>query len=402
MKKIYLLLPSLIFLGHLSAQWIQQNSGTTRVLNEIFFTSSDSGFVVGDGGTVLKTTNGGATWQSLNTGLTLDFNELYFLNSSRGWIVGDSGCIGFTSNGGQTWTFHFLDSASSINLNSVFALNSTTLFVGGQKNSSDGYIAKSVNGGTIWVRAGVEAYIWSVNIMKIGMVSATTGYAATRGNVLKTIDGGLNWFITDTASVHSGAMFHVLEDLSFFPGNDTVYVCGWYGAYLGKTTNAGTTWQHNNQFQNYNMDFINTRVGYVGGWSQIHKTTDGGITFTDASGGNPALFTDVYSIDFVGEWIGYACGAGGLIIKTTNGGATGFPELSDNMESILFYPNPVTDLISFSKKTNVKIMDLSGRVFISESGVNALNLSGLTAGVYIIEFMDDRGGPVQYYKIIKQ
>lgn len=39
--------------------WQQQASGTTAVLTDVHFVDFDDGFVVGDGGTILKTTDGG-------------------------------------------------------------------------------------------------------------------------------------------------------------------------------------------------------------------------------------------------------------------------------------------------------------------------------------------------------
>ncbi len=397
-----LLLLLLIGYNGVNAQWIPLNSGTTESLNEIAFPTANTGYVVGNNGTVLKTTDGGANWNSVSTGLSLDFHELYFLSATVGWIVGDSGSVCHTTNGGAAWNCSLLDSAQYINLHSVFALDSNTVLVGGEKNFSEGYLAKTINGGSSWQIANLESYIWGVDIKKIGMVNDSTGYAITRGYVLKTTDRGANWYISDTASVHAGDMFHVLEDLAFFPDNDTLYTCGWYGSYFGKTVNGSAVWQHQNDHQSYNLDFINTQTGYIGGWSQIHKTTDGGVTFTDASGGSSDLFADIYSIDFTDEWTGYACGYNGRIFKTSNGGASAVPAFSDVTPTVIISPNPTTSKINFSVQTNIQLMNATGQIIADRKNVNSLDLSAHPAGIYFLEFTDNKGKIVQRSKIVKE
>ena len=402
--KIILLLLILIGCNMANAQWIQLNSGTAESLNEILFPTADTGYVVGNNGTVLKTTDGGANWNSLSTGFNVNFHELYFISAYEGWVVGDSGSVCHTTNGGLGWNCSFPDSAQKINLHSVFALNSNTVLIGGVNNSNEGYLAKTTNGGSSWQIANLESYIWDVDIKKIGLVNDTTGYAITRGYVLKTSDSGANWYITDTASVHAGEMFNVLEDLAFFPNNDTLYVCGWYGGYFGKTVNGGDGWQHNNSigYQNYNLDFINTQTGYIGGWGQVHKTTDGGATFVDASGGSSDLFWDIYSIDFTDEWTGYACGDNGKILKTGNGGTTSVQQFSDSKPTITVYPNPTTGKINFSVHTNLQLTNLTGKIIADRKNVNTLDLSEQPAGIYFIALTDNNGQVVQRSKITKE
>lgn len=386
------------------AQWMPLNSGSMSNLNELFFYATDTGYAAGDNGTILKTTDGGLNWNSLSTGLNLNFHELYFISASEGWVVGDSGSVCHTTNGGATWSCTFLDSAYYIRLHAVYAFNSTKLIIGGTKDISNGFIATTNDGGLTWQQANIESYIWDVDIKKIGMVNNTTGYAATRGYVLKTTDSGANWFITDTASVHAGSMFHMLEDLAFFQDNDTVYTCGWYGGYIGITHNGGDTWQHDisTQYQNYNLDFINTLTGYVGGWGNMRKTTDGGITFVDASGGSNNLLYDIYSIDFTDEWTGYACGTGGKILKTTNGGATAVNETSILKQPVYVYPNPAHEKICFSQCADVILSDVTGQTIASHQNVTQLDLSVFPKGLYLITLTGMNGVALYRGKVIIQ
>jgi len=84
------------------AQWITQNSGVSVQLNDVGF-YGDLGFIVGNSGTILKTTNGGTSWTSVTSGTTKNLNGITF--DRNGWIVGDSGTIlKFTpSTGKRKW-----------------------------------------------------------------------------------------------------------------------------------------------------------------------------------------------------------------------------------------------------------------------------------------------------------
>ncbi|HLF94928.1 MAG TPA: YCF48-related protein, partial [Planctomycetota bacterium] len=74
-------------------------------LRKILFSTSTQGFACGSLATILRTTNGGTTWTSENyasPGVT--FNSLHFpVSATNGWIVGDGGSIVFTVDGGDNW-----------------------------------------------------------------------------------------------------------------------------------------------------------------------------------------------------------------------------------------------------------------------------------------------------------
>ncbi len=77
-------------------KWISmriENEPVGLVWNDIYFLDEDIGWVVGQGGTVYKTTNGGNTWQKERTGLYNDLNAIHMVKNSTGWIVGEEGII---------------------------------------------------------------------------------------------------------------------------------------------------------------------------------------------------------------------------------------------------------------------------------------------------------------------
>ena len=48
------------------ANWTAQTSGTTNWLSSVYFTDANTGYAVGAGGTILKTTDGGGTFVERN------------------------------------------------------------------------------------------------------------------------------------------------------------------------------------------------------------------------------------------------------------------------------------------------------------------------------------------------
>ena len=121
---------------------------TLSVINDIYFTSSTTGFAVGKAGNVFKTTNSGSSWAISNIGVSLALNAVHFSDANIGYIVGDSGTIFKTTNGGTTWAQQ--NSPTSQKLNSVYALDSNHVYAVGNSgtiiktNTGGGYLTVTV------------------------------------------------------------------------------------------------------------------------------------------------------------------------------------------------------------------------------------------------------------------
>ncbi|MBX7223363.1 MAG: choice-of-anchor D domain-containing protein [Blastocatellia bacterium] len=72
--------------------WQEQEAGATDTLQSASFVDTNKGWAVGDGGTILKTTNGGQSWVSVNNPSANGLYEVFF-NSFAGWAVGANGTI---------------------------------------------------------------------------------------------------------------------------------------------------------------------------------------------------------------------------------------------------------------------------------------------------------------------
>jgi photosystem II stability/assembly factor-like uncharacterized protein len=93
------------------ATWTKQSSGTTNDLWDVFFSSADTGIIVGGnieyadstfGGTILRTTNGGTTWIEQEIPTQNAIYKVYFADDNTGTAVGLGGTILLTITGGAS------------------------------------------------------------------------------------------------------------------------------------------------------------------------------------------------------------------------------------------------------------------------------------------------------------
>jgi photosystem II stability/assembly factor-like uncharacterized protein len=84
-------------------QWNPVSAGTTNNLNGAYLFGSGTGFIVGAAGTILKTTDLGATWEPLASGTTTTLNGVYLFDPGEGVAVGEQGLILRTTDGGTVW-----------------------------------------------------------------------------------------------------------------------------------------------------------------------------------------------------------------------------------------------------------------------------------------------------------
>ncbi|MBL7129614.1 MAG: T9SS type A sorting domain-containing protein, partial [Ignavibacteria bacterium] len=120
-------------------------SGTTTTLHGVSFTDANNGTVVGDGGTILRTTNGGANWTSQISGTTRELWGVSFTDINTGTVVGGLGEILRTINGGTNWT---LQSSGTTNLLQGVCFTDLN---NGTAIGSFGEILRTTNGGGTFV-----------------------------------------------------------------------------------------------------------------------------------------------------------------------------------------------------------------------------------------------------------
>lgn len=71
------------------------------------FVSEQTGYIAGQGGTVLRTTDGGENWDALYIGKNELIRRLDFVSEKEGWAIGHRGSIFHTANAGEDWEVQF-------------------------------------------------------------------------------------------------------------------------------------------------------------------------------------------------------------------------------------------------------------------------------------------------------
>jgi photosystem II stability/assembly factor-like uncharacterized protein len=126
--------------------WKKVDSPSRFVMLDGFFHDNQNGFVIGAGGTVLFTEDGGENWNQTNLPANAKnrLNAIFFLNQEQGWITGSEGKIFTTANGGKIWREQKSNVTS--NLTDIWFINASEGFAIGE----DGTVLQTQSGGKVW------------------------------------------------------------------------------------------------------------------------------------------------------------------------------------------------------------------------------------------------------------
>ncbi len=82
---------------------------TTNDLAAVKFAGgSDRGWIVGSGGSLLSSQDGGISWNHRTIHSENNLQKVTFVDSQSGWIIDDAGRILASTDGGQEWTIQTL------------------------------------------------------------------------------------------------------------------------------------------------------------------------------------------------------------------------------------------------------------------------------------------------------
>ncbi len=86
-----------------SSPFYELDSKTSKSLYDIDFINVDSGFAVGDNGTILYTDSAGANWEKLVSGVSNPLTSVTYFNDTTSYISADGGTILKTNDNGKYW-----------------------------------------------------------------------------------------------------------------------------------------------------------------------------------------------------------------------------------------------------------------------------------------------------------
>jgi len=181
---------------NLGVNWTEVTSGTVNPLRSMYFSSSISvyrSYVCGDNGTFLKLiytlpTPVLVTVVPYSTGVTNNFYGVTALgDSSKIMLVGSGGIIMKSTNGGVNWVQQVSGTTNALRF--VNAVSATDIWAGGD----NGTMLHTTNGGTNWIAQTVNS---TAGINSMLLVSNIKAYAVGTGGTI--LESNFPYPLTDT------------------------------------------------------------------------------------------------------------------------------------------------------------------------------------------------------------
>lgn len=400
------------------ANWTSSPTGP-EALYDVLFLNPDTGLVCGNAA-VKRTTNGGVNWTSVIPPGTGIFYRFKLVQPSTIYVCSDGFCYRTTNLGSSWTTLNPSDPALLLTASWLgFDVSSNTMVAAG----SVGLMSKSTNNGANWTQVtSLAAYtafadiwcetgngkVWAVGYpasmpfsqviysgnggttwtpqsvsgsfqayLGISMINGSTGYiCGTGGEVAKTTNSGTNWNALSTSiptDQNLAAIDFINESTGWVFSNSTNS-----GGNIWKTTNAGSNWVIQNSGLTgtdqiiYAADMIDANTGWFVNEApgRPYKTTNGGTNWVQQTiqGSFSGRLNDIKMLNAL---TGYVCGgnnelpAPGILLKTTNGGATAWETVPTPFANI---PFASTDWV-----------DVNNGVIASGTGLTAKTTNGGTS-----------------------
>ena len=237
---------------------------------------------------------------------------------------------GFQDRNTSGWYQQWFPNLNGSTIKDITFLDSLMGFAVTNTNSSlQAYILKTTNGGDNWYinytysQSNINWYF-----VKIGFVDSNTGYAFGWSEMFRTTNGGNNWntivndlYAYDVAIINKDTMLAVKSN-------------GLTGG-VYRSTNGGISWQYiwtNGTSGNPDKIYMyDKNLGFtcnVASISNLKKTTNGGFNWFDIDPADD--FLDIKFVDTLTGWKGT-----NSIRKTTDGGITWFLQTKPNVSSFI-------------------------------------------------------------------
>ncbi len=454
-----------------------------NILYSVFFINTTTGWAVGDNGTIIKyqdvvcvdTVNGiidsnftDCRWKKLTSGITNSLFDAYFLDASTGWVVGQNGHILNTTDGGNSWS---LDTTYKVcyvgsqtiekNIHAVFFNSTTNGWVVGEDGAIYRYAVDSACIDTQFnidttidtsydtlfnylsydtIFDTTEYYIYDTTIIYIDSIISSID-DVTFDTVWTMIDSILNGDTTETITVDTFEIGFfdtivfivdtIYDSVSYFPedvyidtihdtstiiiqidtlSGDTISVDTFPSLVIDTLTNdtivipiPDTTYllvgtdvipSQSGWFlvitsivtDLWDIFFVDANTGWItGNLGTIAKTVDGGLTWTVQY---PGLTSTLRAISFVDAQTGWIVGNKGIILHTNDGGITWHKQFQGSADINHFID------VAFTDELNGWTVNTKGDVYRTADGGNSwyIDRPGFELGWNSVFFLNNTTG----------
>lgn len=299
------------------SSWKPHQAGNAADLVAVFFTSSDRGFVAGDGGYLGVTNDGGKTWTKQTINTKEDISEIYFRNDDNGYLVAGRDMF-ITKDAGRNWQKTLIVNMSDFRGNAPeflsirfadkklgFVIGSVLKTFKEEVRVVDSLLMRTNNGGENWSRVILPT---KAELYHLDFVNDSKGWIVGAGGlILTTGDSGLNWTVQRSGTTKD------LYNIDFHDANNG-FAVGEDGVML-RTENGGANWEIvKTAFPKtfLRVDFADEKNGWiVGKKGTILRSSDKGKTWIKQESRTE---NDLYGL-FMTKKYGWAVGAKGLIVE---------------------------------------------------------------------------------------
>jgi photosystem II stability/assembly factor-like uncharacterized protein len=320
--------------------------------------------IVGYNGKLLHSTDFGSSWNIIPSGSANGLFSVSFAPGSKiGWIVGQGGVIQKSTDGGKTWTTQggklFMtdecraaggdpdatdesDKCPLAPLFAVSAIDENNAVAIGDRS----IITVTKDGGKTWNTSTLRPVVAPTEdedpnagiafedpvLYDVQFLTPQLGFVVGEfGKILKTTDGGATW-LDKQGSLVGDEYFDIMELPTFFDvdfrGENEGYAVGLEGR-VARTTDGGETWawvEHN--VEDYDAPFYSVEIlpggtvwGVGGSGQAIHAPAGGEL----GKGNLGTRVTNwIRDVEFYDDNVGWMVGGFGFIMNTTDGGKTWF------------------------------------------------------------------------------
>jgi photosystem II stability/assembly factor-like uncharacterized protein len=314
--------------GWTAMPWPSASGG----FEDVYFVDENRGWLADVGGSILRTTDGGANWERVYVASGIFPQAVGFATPDIGWL----GNVNFsnlppeaplyeTLDGGESWhdVSARIDGPVAAGLSGIFVLDRDNIFAVG-RFMGPAFFMRSNDGGATWKSSDlaplanglVDVHFFDrSNGIAVGGVGENPGVFQTV--VLRTEDGGASWRQVYRSQTEGTNAWKIS-----FPTPSIGYVSTEGRAYLFspenraadgivlKTEDGGRTWREIavgavGPFGNmlWGVGFISADTGWVAAERVIYRTNDGGLSWSESTFGE-----SVNRIRFLPSRMGHAAG----------------------------------------------------------------------------------------------
>ncbi len=307
--------------GPAQPEWEIIESGITEHLHDIEFINDSTGFVYSYGtGNIYRTSDEGSTWEKIFQTDSVYFEQIQFIDSRTGWICGEQGTLLKTTDFGRTWSDLSIKlKDANLLLYGMCFINDSLGYLSGAAlsgNSLKPELYTTLNGGTNWTEIHEDIPHMILNLCQKGNDVFATG----------------NGFII-RMGINAGTWEYVFRDTAGIVGQirDIRFASDMRGmavSFRGKvlvTNNGGDS------FTSYEITTNRLRsAAFLGAGKWIaagdNNKNDGAVLYLSEDDGESWEkkndFPDIHRISVTGKNI-WIAGKEGFIAKRTRNHATG-------------------------------------------------------------------------------